>query len=146
GAGPMNRSVANICVVGFFAGVLILSSIKLHGWATSGHTWPVSSVTYYVNPTNSAGLSAAAVISALQTASGAWTRQSTANFRFVYGGTTTISSAGNDGVNAVMFRPESNGSQSAFTYTWWDAGGNLLNADTVVWENDFSLFTGTSGC
>jgi hypothetical protein len=103
-------------------------------------------VRYYVNPANTEGLSASAVTSAVQTAASVWPTQSAANVSFSSAGTTTISSAANDGVNTVMFRPDPNGTIGATTYSWWDGSNHLLDSDIVIWGSDFQFFTGTTGC
>src|SRR5262249_44780567 len=115
-----------------------------HGYATEGHTWPTSTVTYYVNP-QSIYVSANAAISAAQQAASGWRTQTNANINLVYGGTTNGSSLVANSKNEVFFRSGSNGSLVAETYYWWDGSGRLFDADIVLYEGAYQFFTG-SGC
>jgi hypothetical protein len=34
----------------------------------------------------------------------------------------------------------------ATTFTWTNSAGEIVESDTVLWQNAYSFFTGTSGC
>jgi hypothetical protein len=125
--------VVGIVCLGAYAG----------GYASSAK-WPTNSIVYLLNPTN-ADVSSDAAERAVQTAAGAWSTQSHANFRFTYGGRVTDTTTGFDGKNVVLFRNATSGSALATTY-WWYSGSNIADADIVVWDGAFTFFTGASGC
>src|SRR6187399_2141948 len=94
--------------------------------------WPSKSITYYVNPTN-LDVTADAAEAATQTAAGAWTTQTNANFQFAYGGRVNDTSINYDNRSVVIFRNASSGGALATTYYWVDSG-TLVDADIVVWD------------
>ncbi|MGE3841483.1 MAG: matrixin family metalloprotease [Vicinamibacterales bacterium] len=106
--------------------------------------WSNRSVPYYVNASN-LDIDQNAAILAVQAAAAAWTQQSSADFRFVYSGTTTGSSATYNGRNEVVFRNASSGSAIATTYSW-SSGGQLVDTDIVFWDGAYRFFSGTGGC
>jgi len=107
-------------------------------WAS----WPV---TFYVNPATP-DVSPAAATAATQLALDVWNTQGGSPFRYQYGGTASDTANAFDNRNVIIFRNASNGSTIATTYSWWDSGNRLLDADIVVWDGSFALHTGTSGC
>ena len=126
--------------------MLIFQPPPIHAWATGWHTWTVAQAPYYVNPANTAGISSSAAVAAFQTASSAWGAQSSANFSFSYAGLTTGSAVQMNNKNEVFFRSEPNGAVAASTYMYWDGSGKLLDTDIVLWQSDYTFFTGASGC
>jgi hypothetical protein len=118
---------------------------SVHAYATIGHVWTTGQVYYYVNPDN-LYVSANEAITALQLAAMNWSSQTNAGIDLVYAGTTTGTSATVNGKNEVFFRNESNGTNGAVTYSWWDGTGQLIDADTVFYEANYLFFTGNAGC
>jgi hypothetical protein len=114
-------------------------------YVLEGPRWANASVPYYVNPTN-IYVSTSAATAAVQYGMSAWSLQSTAAFSFYYAGTTNAATLANDGQNNIFFRNDSNGAVAAETYWWSDASNHLVDADVVVHEAAYALFTGTSGC
>ena len=96
---------------------------------TSGGTdikWNTSSVTYYINTSGGPFGSASAIQEGMNT----WTNSS-ANFTFSYGGSTTSSSHGsNDGINIVTFGALSSSSTLAVNNYWYyTSSGNMIDSD-----------------
>src|SRR6476469_2657704 len=91
---------AAACVIS--AGVLQTS---LSGYARIGHKWAGSQVMYYVNP-QSLTVSAADALAAIQAGASAWSDQTRANVRLMYGGSTNGSSLALNFKNEVFFRNE----------------------------------------
>jgi hypothetical protein len=114
---------------------------RLVAYATDGHSWGTSTVSYYVNPSNKYVTDAAA-IAAVQTAASTW--NGFANIRLAYAGTTSGSSLAMNGKNEVFFRDDSSG-YIAETYWWWDGTGHLVDADIVYHEN-YKFYAGNAGC
>jgi hypothetical protein len=111
----------------------------------AGPRWATTEVPFFVNPVN-ADVSEDAATTALQVAAAAWSDQTDANVRLYYAGRTTGTSLGNNGVNEVFFRNESNGSQAAAAYYWYNSSQQIVDADIVIWDGGFKFFTGQSGC
>jgi hypothetical protein len=122
---------------------LTLSSVP-SAYTLNGVRWSSTSVPYYVNTAN-LDVSPTAALSAVNAAAAAWTQQTNAGFRFYNAGSTTGTSAGNNGRNEVFFRNGSSGSAIATTYYWY-SGGTMLDADIVFWDGAYKFFTGSSGC
>jgi hypothetical protein len=116
-------------------------AVRLVAYATNGHSWGTSTVSYYVNPSNKYVTDAAAV-AAVQTAASAW--NGVANIRLAYAGTTSGSSLTMNGRNEVFFRDDSSG-YIAETYWWYDGTGHLIDADIVYHEN-YKFYAGNVGC
>jgi hypothetical protein len=106
--------------------------------------WPSKSITYYVNPTN-LDVTADAAEAATQTAAGAWTAQTNANFQFAYGGRVDDTSTGYDSRNVVIFRNASSGGALATTYYWY-SGTTIVDADIIVWDGAYQFYTGSGTC
>jgi hypothetical protein len=128
-----------------FAIALWAVAPAVRAYATIGHTWAASQVTYYVNPDN-LYVSSASAIAAFQSAAANWSNQTRANIRLVYGGTTTGTSAVNNGKSEVFFRNESASGLASVTYSWWDGAGRLVDADVVFYEGEYGFYTGNVGC
>jgi matrixin len=124
------------------AAVVAALTAVLGAYETTGHTWPISQVSYFVNPQNRY-VSNSAAIAAIQTAASAWSEQTNANIALVYAGTTGGSSLTLNNKNEVFFRDD--GALGAETYWWWDGGGRLVDADILFHEGQ-TYFTGLSGC
>src|SRR5262252_5447492 len=128
--------------------LLALSAVfvaRPQAYVLEGPRWAASSVPYYVNPAN-IYVTTANATAAAQYGMSAWSTQSNAAFMFYYAGATTAATLANDGQNNIFFRNDSNGSLVAETYWWTDAGNHMIDADIVVHEATYKLFTGTSGC
>jgi hypothetical protein len=106
--------------------------------------WNSTQVPFYVNPQNS-DVSESEALAAIQFGAYAWTNQTNAAFSFQYAGSTTGSSAVNNGKNEVFFRNVSNGTTIATTYTW-SSGSRTVDTDIVFWDGGFTFHTGSSGC
>lgn len=116
----------------------------LKGYSTYSK-WGINP-TFYLNPANQDGLSAAAVETAIQVGLDLWSTGTGSSFRGTYGGRVSDTSTANDGRNVVIFRNTSNGSAIATTYSWWDGTNTLIDSDIVFWDGGKTFFTGTSGC
>ena len=114
-----------------------------HAYSTYAR-WASYPVSMSINPNNN-DVSATAAITAFQTALGVWNAAGTP-FRFQYGGTSNDTSTAYDNHNVLIFRNSGGTGAVASTYSWWDSGGHLLDADIVIWDGSYTFFTGTSGC
>jgi hypothetical protein len=123
---------------------LLVSTPTPDAYVLKGTKWNSSPVPFYVNAQN-LDVDEASAISAVQFGAHAWTNQTNAAFSFYYAGSTSGSSAVNNGKNEVFFRNASNGSAIATTYTW-SSGGRTLDTDIIFWDGGFRFFTGSSGC
>jgi hypothetical protein len=124
---------------------LLLQHVSVsHAYVTFAK-WNPSTTSYYVNPQN-ADLTAAATLTALQTAASYWWVQSGASVRLNYAGQVNDTATVNDGRNVVMFRPGDSTSPIGTTYSWRDGSNNFLDSDIIFWDSKFTFFTGTSGC
>jgi len=132
------RVVAATVALTLTLGVL---AARLVAYATNGHSWGTSTVSYYVNPSNKYVTDAAAV-AAVQTAASTW--NGVANIRLAYAGTTSGSSVAMNGKNEVFFRDDASG-YIAETYWWYDGTGHLVDADIVYHEN-YKFYAGNVGC
>lgn len=138
-----SRSTIALAVGGL---VLLVGGLVVRpsAYSLTGPRWSGQEVSYFVNAAN-LDVSQQAAVSAVQIAADGWTSQSGADIRLVYGGSTTVATAGYDGKNVVMFRNASNGGAIASTYTWYN-GSTQLDADVVFWDAAYKFFTGQSGC
>ena len=110
-----------------------------------GPRWATTLVPFYVNPVN-ADVSQDAAIAALQTAAQNWRTQTNANVQLYYAGRTSGGTLANNGINEVFFRNGTDGTRSAATYYWYNGSGNLIDADTVIYDAAYKFYTGQSGC
>jgi hypothetical protein len=115
------------------------------GYSYGGHRWASADVPYFVNAT-SRYLTESQVLAALQAAADNWPSQSGANIRYSYAGRTSGTSLVNNGINEVFFRNETNGSYAGLTYYWYGSDGSLIDADTVFYEGQYTLYGGSTGC
>lgn len=106
--------------------------------------WGTSSAVVYANPAN-ADVDSTAAENAIKTGLNVWSTEAGSAFRYVYGGRVNDTSTGYDGRNVVIFRNVSGGGALATTYAWW-SGSTLVDSDVIVWDADYTFFTGTSGC
>ena len=106
--------------------------------------WNTTPVPFYVNAQN-LDAPPADLLSGVQFGASAWTNQSNAAFAFYYAGSTSGSTATNNGRNEVFFRNASNGSAIATTYTY-SSGGRILDTDIVFWDAAYQFFSGGTGC
>ena len=123
--------------------VLALFAGSLQAYSTFAK-WGSNSATFYANPSNG-DVDPAAAEAAIQAGLNAWSTQAGSSFRYNYGGRVNDTSTGNDGRNVVIFRNASGGGALATTYSWW-SGSSLVDSDVIVWDGDYTFFTGTSGC
>ena len=104
-------------------------------YATAGNHWPVNSVNYYVNPTNSQGLDATAIHNNAAAAAAAWPTQTGINLTLRDAGNTNASVVALDNQNNIFFRNDGSNGYLMATYTWWyTATRQLIEADTVINE------------
>jgi hypothetical protein len=132
------------CVIAATVAAATLWSGDPDAYALHGSSWPQPRTSYFVNAANQDNLSGDAAIAAVRAGAEVWQQQSGA-FRFEYGGPSTLTVAGNDAINLVLFRNASSGSAIATAY-WWTSGSRILEADIVFWDAAFRFFAGSSGC
>jgi len=111
---------------------LALVAVPIYAYNIGASKWSTNVVTFYANP-NNPGTSAESAEEALKQAMAAWSDQSNANFRIVYGGRVDDTNVGYDGRNVTIFRNEADGGYLARTYTW-SSGGTLVDADVVFFH------------
>jgi len=89
--------------------------------------WNASSVTYYINTSGGPSDS----LTAIQNGMNTWTNVSSADFTFVYGGTTTSTANGsNDGYNIVTFGGGLGSGTLAVNTTWYSTlTGYIVDSD-----------------
>ena len=126
------------------AAAVIVSAQQPSAYTLKTSKWGTLHVPFYVNATN-LDVSASAALSAVQFGAYAWTNQSTTSFAWVYAGSTSGTTAVNNGKNEVFFRNGSNSGALATTYTWY-SGGTTVDTDIVFWDASYKFFTGSSGC
>ena len=114
--------------------------------APTVNRWATSSVAYYINPANE-DVSEADAEAAVQVGASAWGEQSSADIALSYAGLTSATSVGNDSVNNVLFRPDTNGDAVASAYLWVDGNGTIVDADAspISWTATVQSSTPTSG-
>src|SRR5262245_14747634 len=95
------RARIGLCLVAATLMIVAAGTRETSGYALSGPTWAPGPVVYYVNTTN-LDLPDAVIPPAVAVGADAWSTQSRASFRFQYGGTSTVTTNANDGVNVVM--------------------------------------------
>lgn len=127
------------------AALYVFHPITGQSYSSSGHKWTVSTVPYYINPTNR-DVSSAAALAALQDGAAVWASQSNANFAFKYMGTTSGSAFQYNKKNEVFFRNASNGSLVAETYRWYNASGDIIDADIAFYDAAFTFTADAGGC
>ena len=126
-------------------GAALLVSVPIpEAYTLKGNKWNSSQVPFYVNTAN-LDVDEAAALAAVQFGAYTWTSQTNAAFSFVYAGSTTGTSAVNNGKNEIFFRNAANGSAIATTYSW-SSGGRTLDTDIIFWDGGFTFYTGDSGC
>src|SRR6185503_2938333 len=128
------------------AAAFIAASTLLPHAYVSYASWSSATATVYVNPANADGLSASAVVSALQAAMNDWNTQGSSQFRFNYAGQVGDTSTQFDNRNVVLFRNESNGGTIAYTYSWWDASNHLLDSDMIIYDQGYTYFAFDGSC
>jgi hypothetical protein len=132
----------------FAAAVAAAVSLALATAAFSYSTyakWSSTPVTFYVNPATT-DITQTAAIAAVQFAMNVWNTQSGTTFRYQYGGKVADTATAYDNRNVMIFRNASNGSAIGTTYSWWDSNKNLLDSDIIIWDKNFTFYTGTTGC
>jgi hypothetical protein len=125
--------------------VAAATTTTTHAYALFGFWWQSKPVTFYLNP-SSRYISANAAEAAVLSAASAWSTQSKANTAFVYGGRVTDAGLGRDDRNVVIFRYDTTPSGTLGTTYIWSTGYITLETDVVLWEGEYPVFTGTSGC
>ena len=135
----------SVMVGGLVAG-MALSAVAIRAYVTSGYTWASRQVPYYVNPINYSSLDEGAVEAEVRAAADAWSQQTNADFQYYYAGRTTGTSATRNSKNEVFFRNESNGTNGAVTYWWYDGSGHLVDFDIIFYDGSYFFFTGPTGC
>jgi hypothetical protein len=135
---------AGFAVLAAALAVATVLSPATAAYTGTGTRWAFSPVSYFVNASNM-DLPAAAAETAVRTGADAWAAQSSARFRFAFGGATAQDVITNDGTNLVVFRNASSGSAIATTY-WWSTASGIIDADIVFWDAAFRFFAGASGC
>jgi hypothetical protein len=124
---------------------LVVSMVLIgSGYAYSGHKWSTATAQYYVNPINN-DVTASAALAAVQLAADAWSNRPEAEFAFVYAGPTTGNVAINNGKNEVFFRQVTSGNIGQ-TFRWWNASGDLVDADIVLYDPSWRFYAGLTGC
>jgi len=107
-----------------------------------GGKWPAGNFpTYFVNP-NTTDVSGTYALSAVQAAAATW-KAAGANFQFRYGGTTTLTDAGQDWVNAISwvnYDPDT----VATTWFWWYTSNPHMIVEFDITFNDYYTW-GTDG-
>ena len=103
-----------------------LLELPLAGYTAIGHKWATNEVMYFVNPQN-LSVPASNALTAIQDGASAWSDQTRANVRLVYGGTTSGSALTLNFKNEVFFRNEAG--PGGLTYWYTDGAGNLIDAD-----------------
>jgi matrix metalloproteinase-14 (membrane-inserted) len=140
----MKRLDVRVLVALAALAVIARGTTPTQAFSPNGATWGQSAVTYVVNPAN-LDLPEADVIQAVRDGADVWFNQAGINFRFVYNGTSTVTTNTLDSANVVMFRNASSGSAIATTYSWF-SGAGLLDTDIVFWDGAFRFYRGTTGC
>ena len=128
-------------------GLMLLACLTLSGPAGAYSImarWGTQEVPYYINPVNSFMPEADAIV-AIQNGASAWSMQSGANVLPYYMGRTSGTSVMNNGKNEIFFRNGSNGNYYGETYWWYDASGELVDAD-IIFYSSYTFFAGASGC
>ncbi len=127
--------------------LLILSIIGIGGVGYSynydGHRWQSSTIYYYINPQNNAGLNESAVIEDIQAAARAWTDQTGADINLVYRGYNSGSSGFSyDGTNNVVLAQDAGPGYLAECYYWYDGSGYLRDFDMKIYTASHTFMTG----
>jgi len=118
---------------------------SLHAWvAYTAARWP-GGATMTLNRSSVANVSASQAAAAIQTAMSAWNNAGAKMALALSGGDTNANQIANDGVSAIFFRPDSNGSAIATTYAWW-YNNVIIESDIVFWNGGRVFFAGSSGC
>ena len=137
----MTRMTFTAPVALALAGVL---TTGVHGYGDNGYRWPTSDVPYFVNAAN-LDVSEAEATAAVRYGASTWSMQSNADFQFSYAGPTSGTAVVYNIKNEVMFRSAA-GSGAIATAYYWVSSGEILDADIVFWDGDYTFYTGTSGC
>jgi hypothetical protein len=138
------KSTLPFAVLSVAIALVTVSSVEPIAYVTSGPTWNLSQVPYYVNGAN-LDLPGAAAETAVRSGADTWHLQSGAGIRFSFAGGSSQATTTYDGVNLVVFRNASSGSAIATTY-WWSSGSRIVDADIVFWDAAFRFFAGSTGC
>jgi hypothetical protein len=120
-----------------------LAVVDLGAYATNGHVWGTTQISYFINPSN-LYVSQADAIADIQQAASDWNTQAGVNARFAYAGATNANALAMDHTNNVFFRNDASG-YIAETYWWWDGSGRLIDADVVFHEN-YKFYARGVGC
>ncbi|NOZ50459.1 MAG: matrixin family metalloprotease, partial [Chloroflexi bacterium] len=106
----------------------------------SGQKWPGNSTTYKVNLNSSqmnlGNGSATDFLNNILNAAATWTAVSTADFSFIYGGSTTNTSVGYNGSNDVMFIGDGTFAGSLAQATWWFNNENIIYEADLYFDDD----------
>lgn len=131
----MKRLAGFALLVAVIAG----STAVARAYVYLGHNWAVTTVDYYVDPTNNDSIAGADALADIQYAADAWTSQTGSNLSFRYAGATTGAVVARDGKNQVFFRPDTTDQGwIAQSYRFWDGTGHLTDFDIVM--SDFAHF------
>lgn len=124
--------------------IIVLQAWSLSAFVPLGYIWPTDEipVSFYMQPSVNSAQSREIV-----DGFNVWTMVETTLFEFSFGGTNGVSLGINDGINNNGFGTSFQGGGSlAVTLFWFDAAGNLTDADveynsTVDWGGAFDLMT-----
>jgi len=93
-----------------------------------------TTVEYWINPTNTYGISDSNVVNAIQTSANTWDVETSYEV-FSYKGTTTNLAGKYDGYNVVSWDTYSQANVIAVTFIWYTRGGRIgriLETDTLM--------------
>lgn len=106
----------------------------------SGQKWPGNSTTYKVNLNSSqmnlGNGSDTDFLNNILNAAATWTAVSTADFSFIYGGSTTNTSVGYNGSNDVMFIGDGSFAGTLAQATWWFNDNNIIYEADLTFDDD----------
>ena len=94
-----------------------------------GFHW-YSTISYYVNPSNSYGFSTSGVISVITLSANTWDTETSYQV-FSYQGTTTRKAGRYDGRNVVSFSAYKNANAIAVTFIWY-IGTRIIETDCIM--------------
>ena len=96
--------------------------LRFHWYTTAG---------YWINPTNTYGISESEVVNAIQISANTWDVETSYQV-FSYKGTTTNLAGKYDGYNVVSWGTYSQANVIAVTFIWYTRGTRILETDTLM--------------
>ncbi|RJP77743.1 MAG: T9SS C-terminal target domain-containing protein [Candidatus Zixiibacteriota bacterium] len=126
--------------------LLILAAAPARAYVLSPYNWNYlfgspKTVMTMVNP-NCADPSAPNELASIQACMNTWTTAG-ANFAFYYDGYTSVTTYQFNGMNTICWNSGSSGGALATTYMWGQ-GSNMLEADIVFWDGQWTWSTAAS--